>query len=90
MNLSEEEILVNDNVPKFTRGEYLASIPEDIPVGTSFFRLHADDPDEGPNGQIDYFFDEHDQFVQMDRFRLDRTSGTVRVNQPVDRENMSE
>uniref|UniRef100_A0A914HXA3 Uncharacterized protein n=1 Tax=Globodera rostochiensis TaxID=31243 RepID=A0A914HXA3_GLORO len=80
---------VNDNVPHFLSAEYRASIPEDIPVGTSFLQVHAEDPDEGPNGQIDYLLDSDDPFVRMDRFRLDRTSGTLRVNQPLDRENVS-
>uniref|UniRef100_A0A915CQB1 Uncharacterized protein n=1 Tax=Ditylenchus dipsaci TaxID=166011 RepID=A0A915CQB1_9BILA len=77
---------VNDNAPQFLASEYKVSISEDTPVGTSFFQLTAVDADEGPNGIVDYFFDEKDSFVQMDKFRLDRTSGTLRINNPLDRE----
>lgn len=48
------------------------------------------DPDEGSNGLIDYFLDETSEFVRMDKFRLDRTSGTLRVNEALDREEVSE
>lgn len=66
--------------------EYRASIPEDTPVGTSFRQLTAIDLDEGTNGIVDYFLDESNLFVKMDKFRLDRTSGTLRINQPLNRE----
>ncbi|KAI1733203.1 cadherin domain-containing protein [Ditylenchus destructor] len=77
---------VNDNSPQFLSTEYHVSISEDTPVGTSFFQVTAMDPDDGPNGHVDYLFDEKDGQVQLDKFRLDRTSGTVRINQPLDRE----
>lgn len=57
-----------------------------MPVGTSFFQISANDADEGANSIIDYFLDENNRFVQMDKFRLDRTSGTLRVNDLLDRE----
>uniref|UniRef100_A0A0K0EGQ1 Cadherin n=1 Tax=Strongyloides stercoralis TaxID=6248 RepID=A0A0K0EGQ1_STRER len=79
---------VNDNSPVFMEGEYFISIPEDIPVGTSFLQITATDNDGGINSIIDYFLDENDEFVKMDKFRLDRTSGTLRVNQKLDRENV--
>ncbi|KAH7724708.1 Protein FMI-1 [Aphelenchoides avenae] len=59
-----------------------------MPVGTSFMQVTAADPDEGPNAVVDYFFDEADAYVKLDKFRLDRTSGTLRINQPLDREDV--
>lgn len=79
--------LVNDNAPKFLMDDYRVSILEDTPVGTSFFQISANDVDESANSVIDYFLDKTDKFVQMDKFRLDRTSGTLRVNEALDREN---
>uniref|UniRef100_A0A1I7RLZ2 Cadherin EGF LAG seven-pass G-type receptor 2 n=2 Tax=Bursaphelenchus xylophilus TaxID=6326 RepID=A0A1I7RLZ2_BURXY len=77
---------VNDNAPKFLLTEYTARIKEDMPVGTSFLQVQAIDPDEGQNGVVDYFLNETDQFVKLDAFRLDRTSGLLRIHKPLDRE----
>lgn len=81
---------VNDNAPHFLKEQYQTSIREDMPVGTSFLQLEATDPDEGPNGLVDFFLDQDDMFVRMDHFRLDKTSGMLRVNQPLDREHIAE
>uniref|UniRef100_A0A0K0EWQ0 Flamingo-like protein FMI-1 (inferred by orthology to a C. elegans protein) n=1 Tax=Strongyloides venezuelensis TaxID=75913 RepID=A0A0K0EWQ0_STRVS len=77
---------VNDNSPVFVEQAYFISIPEDMPVGTSFLQINALDSDSGINAVIDYYLDENDEFVKMDKFRLDRTSGTLRINQKLDRE----
>lgn len=57
-----------------------------MPVGTSFLQVQATDPDEGLNGIVDYFLNESDPFVRMDYFRLDKTSGLLQINKPLDRE----
>ena len=80
------KFLVNDNAPVFERSTYSISIPEDMPVGTSFLQITASDPDEGANAIVDYFLNASDPFVLMDKFRLDRTSGTLRINKALDRE----
>ncbi|EYC14800.1 hypothetical protein Y032_0039g165 [Ancylostoma ceylanicum] len=77
---------VNDNAPKFSTQNYTASIPEDIPVGTSFMQVSAIDLDIGNNGIVDYFLNDSDASAVYDLFRLDRTSGTLRVNSKLDRE----
>uniref|UniRef100_A0A1I7ZMK7 Cadherin-like protein n=1 Tax=Steinernema glaseri TaxID=37863 RepID=A0A1I7ZMK7_9BILA len=76
----------NDNAPVFTSLNYTVSISEDIPVGTSFLQVTADDEDIGNNAIVDYYFEEEDEFVKMDLFRIDRSSGTIRVNSKLDRE----
>jgi hypothetical protein len=78
--------VVNDNTPHFHLSNYMTSISEDIPVGTSFIQVSADDDDTGSNAIIDFYFDEKSSDVQTDAFKIDRTSGTVRINHPVDRE----
>ncbi|VDM53258.1 unnamed protein product [Angiostrongylus costaricensis] len=80
---------VNDNAPKFSKGNYTVSIPEDIPVGTSFTQVSAMDLDVGNNGIVDYFLNNSDSSFTYDLFRLDRTSGTLRVNSKLDREQHS-
>ncbi|TMS38324.1 hypothetical protein L596_005075 [Steinernema carpocapsae] len=76
----------NDNAPVFTSLNYTVSVSEDIPVGTSFLQVTASDEDIGNNAIVDYFFEEEDEFVKMDLFRIDRSSGTIRVNSKLDRE----
>ncbi|KAK0398713.1 hypothetical protein QR680_002721 [Steinernema hermaphroditum] len=76
----------NDNSPVFTSLNYTVSISEDIPVGTSFLQVTANDDDIGNNAIVDYYFEEDDEFVKMDLFRIDRSSGTVRVDSKLDRE----
>uniref|UniRef100_A0A7I4YNL8 Cadherin domain containing protein n=1 Tax=Haemonchus contortus TaxID=6289 RepID=A0A7I4YNL8_HAECO len=77
---------VNDNPPEFSTQNYSISIPEDIPVGTSFMQVSAVDLDVGNNGIVDYFLNDTDASPVYDLFRLDRTSGTLRVNSKLDRE----
>lgn len=57
-----------------------------MPVGTSFLQVQALDPDEGANGVVDYFLNSTNEDVKLDCFRLDRTSGLLRINKPLDRE----
>jgi len=54
---NEQQVLVgdaNDNSPQFDSSSYEAEVPESSPVGTTILRLHADDPDHGPNGVVVY------------------------------------
>ncbi|KAE9550699.1 hypothetical protein FO519_006082, partial [Halicephalobus sp. NKZ332] len=83
-----EVVLVdeNDNSPKFLNHPYEVKISEDIAVGTSFLQLKAVDPDEGTNGIVNYFLNDTDPTVELDYFRLDSTSGLLRVNKALDRE----
>uniref|UniRef100_A0A7E4VR33 Protocadherin Fat 1 n=1 Tax=Panagrellus redivivus TaxID=6233 RepID=A0A7E4VR33_PANRE len=85
-----EIILVdeNDNAPEFSEPQYEVRILENIAVGTSFLQLKATDPDEGANGIVNYFLNESDPTVELDHFRLDQTSGLLRVNRPLDREKL--
>lgn len=47
---------VNDNVPRFTRTSFDATVREDTPVGSVVLTLQAVDPDEGENGRLTYAF----------------------------------
>ncbi|PIC27301.1 hypothetical protein B9Z55_019604 [Caenorhabditis nigoni] len=77
---------INDNAPQFTSSSYAATISEDIPVGTSFLQVSAIDADIGSNGIVDYFLNESSSSPAIQLFRLDRTSGTLRVSSKLDRE----
>ncbi|XP_058796812.1 protein dachsous-like [Phymastichus coffea] len=45
---------VNDNAPHFERQCYEISLLENTEPGTSILRVHAHDPDEGPNARVRY------------------------------------
>uniref|UniRef100_A0A2K6W6B9 Uncharacterized protein n=1 Tax=Onchocerca volvulus TaxID=6282 RepID=A0A2K6W6B9_ONCVO len=75
---------INDNAPEFTSENYTVAIAEDTPTGTSFTQVAAIDVDEGDNGIIDYYLIEENG--NSDTFKLDRSSGTLRVVSKLDRE----
>ncbi|KAL3981450.1 Cadherin domain family protein [Acanthocheilonema viteae] len=75
---------VNDNAPEFTSENYTVAIAEDTPIGTSFTQVAAVDVDEGDNAIIDYYLIEENG--NGDTFKLDRSSGTLRVVSKLDRE----
>ncbi|XP_013915257.1 PREDICTED: protocadherin-23-like [Thamnophis sirtalis] len=76
----------NDNSPLFTRNHYQAIISEDIEENSSILELFALDADEGPNGKVVYtLMDE-----PLGLFTINRTSGVVLTNKPMDRERQSQ
>uniref|UniRef100_A0A8B9G2M9 Cadherin domain-containing protein n=2 Tax=Amazona TaxID=12929 RepID=A0A8B9G2M9_9PSIT len=80
---------VNDNAPTFDRAMYKVQVPENTPVGALLLRLNASDPDEGPNGEIQYSFGVHTSDSVRRLFALDPRSGEVRVSGPLDFEESS-
>ncbi|XP_056655278.1 cadherin-23 isoform X1 [Monodelphis domestica] len=78
---------VNDNRPIFLQSSYEASVPEDIPEGSSIVQLMATDADEGDNGRVWYriLHGNHGN-----NFRIHVSSGLlVRGPRPLDREQNS-
>ena len=74
---------VNDNQPIFNQSRYFASVPENATVGTSVLQVCATDTDAGPNGQIFYSINRR----QTDRdsiFVIDKDTGVISVNRPLD------
>ncbi|KAL1007130.1 hypothetical protein UPYG_G00082410 [Umbra pygmaea] len=68
---------VNDNVPKWTMtpSPYLAVVSPDTQAGSLVYKLHAQDGDEGNNGEVEYFLSDGGD----GRFEVDRKSGHVRT-----------
>lgn len=75
---------VNDNRPTFEKQTYQLSIAEDTAPGTSIFTVTAVDRDAGDNRVIKYRFAEYS--TGNDTFKIDATSGTIRIEQALDRE----
>ncbi|XP_060531934.1 cadherin-related tumor suppressor [Cylas formicarius] len=73
---------VNDHSPEFKRQEYVASVTENSPVGTSVLTPAAIDKDIGPNGKILYSL----LGDKVDNFRIDQDTGTISTGAVLDRE----
>ncbi|NXI74824.1 PCDGM protein, partial [Anseranas semipalmata] len=72
---------INDNAPTFDRTAYKVQVLENTPVGALLLRLNASDPDEGPNGEMQYSFGVHTSEAVRRLFALDPRSGEVRVRE---------
>ncbi|KAJ1523428.1 hypothetical protein ONE63_001290 [Megalurothrips usitatus] len=71
---------VNNNHPEFEQETYLASLPEDIPIGTTVDTVTAVDADAGVNAQIKYKI----QKGAFDDFSIEPESGVVKVANHLD------
>ncbi|XP_069855921.1 cadherin EGF LAG seven-pass G-type receptor 1 isoform X2 [Dipodomys merriami] len=84
------EILIldaNDNAPRFLRDFYQGSVFEDAPPSTSVLQVSATDRDSGPNGRLVYTFQGGDD--GHGDFYIEPTSGVVRTQRRLDRENVA-
>jgi len=71
----------NDNPPAFTRTDYSVILNEGTAAGTEILHLSATDPDSAPNGEVQYFISSGDE-TQL--FQVDRWTGTLRLQRPLD------
>ncbi|XP_008012957.1 protocadherin-1 isoform X1 [Chlorocebus sabaeus] len=78
----------NDNAPKFERPSYEAELSENSPIGHSVIQVKANDSDQGANAEIEYTFHQAPEVVRR-LLRLDRNTGLITVQGPVDREDLS-
>lgn len=77
----------NDNAPKFEKMAYEAVLPENSPMGHSVLQVKANDSDQGVNAEIDYSFHQASDTVRR-LLHLDRSSGLITVQGPIDREDV--
>lgn len=63
----------NDNDPRFERTKYVATVPEDAPVGTSVLKLKATDADIGANARIVYSLSNESNWM----FSIDSRTGIL-------------
>lgn len=63
----------NDNDPRFEMLKYNASIPEDVPIGTSVLSVRATDADLGINARITYTLANETEWL----FNIDNRSGLI-------------
>ncbi|XP_072519612.1 protocadherin Fat 1 isoform X1 [Salminus brasiliensis] len=72
---------VNDNCPEFLENEYSVDVREDCALGTDLIQLEATDKDLGLNGKVTYSF-----LTKTDKFVINKETGIVTVQNPLDRE----
>ncbi|XP_078116769.1 protocadherin alpha-5-like isoform X3 [Sander vitreus] len=77
---------VNDNIPIFDKPLYKATVLENTPHGATVISVHAQDLDEGPNGEILYSFINHDSDNDVDKFVINPVTGEITVNGELDHE----
>lgn len=65
------------------QSRYFATVPENASIGTSVLQVFATDIDEGPNGQVTYSINRR-QSDKDSVFRIDRNTGIIYVNGPLD------
>uniref|UniRef100_A0A672YM22 Protocadherin alpha-13-like n=1 Tax=Sphaeramia orbicularis TaxID=375764 RepID=A0A672YM22_9TELE len=86
LNVSIIVLDSNDNKPIFSQEVYQIAIQENVPVGTSIFRINATDSDEGSYGEIEYSLGKTLMREVYDIFELDKISGEIRVKGSVNYE----
>ncbi|XP_013883796.1 protocadherin-8 [Austrofundulus limnaeus] len=74
----------NDNSPVFDRNSFTVELPEDAPPGSLLLDLNAEDPDEGLNGEVVYGFGNQVPPEIRHLFRVDRKTGRLTLESPVD------
>ena len=79
----------NDNRPTFDRSSYDVTVDENLPIGTTVLRLHADDADDGANAVIRYHMTSSSHASYGDVFAVDEISGDVVVFGDLDFERVS-
>ncbi|MEE6478634.1 hypothetical protein FKM82_011909, partial [Ascaphus truei] len=75
---------INDNVPVFEQSNYKINLLENTSFKTVIITLNATDLDEGPNGEIEYFFDHRTSDSSKELFDINPQTGEIYITGVVD------
>ncbi|KAM4732922.1 protocadherin gamma-A6-like [Anableps anableps] len=84
LNVSVTVLDINDNRPSFSQDVYQIQMYENVPVGTAVARVHATDPDEGNNGDIEYRIAKALEPKIYETFELNLLTGEIKLGAPLD------
>ncbi|XP_017481610.1 PREDICTED: cadherin-23, partial [Rhagoletis zephyria] len=77
VELAIDVLDVNDNAPEFTQHNYTGVIPENAPTDAFVLKVYANDPDDGPGGEVRYELVEEGDANGL--FKIDAVSGEVKT-----------
>ncbi|XP_072001762.1 protocadherin gamma-C5-like [Engystomops pustulosus] len=80
---------INDNPPVFNQSLYKISIRENLPLKTVILTLNATDQDDGANGEIQFYFNDHTFKSAKKMFALNEQNGEIYINGLVDFEELN-
>ncbi|XP_057206378.1 protocadherin Fat 3a isoform X2 [Triplophysa rosa] len=80
-NITITVLDINDNPPVFERRDYLATLPEDVAVGTEVVQVYAASKDIGTNADIYYSIRSGNQ---QGHFTININTGAISVSRPLD------